>query len=86
MNKNKSGAANTAGLTSFKKATTYPESTPNRIKFQYFCSFCAGELFNNSILFRGVGACPACNELAHYWVKSLREYDALNCLKFGGRK
>ncbi len=45
-------------------------------KFQYHCSFCACELPSNSVRFNGVGACPACNDLAHLWVKSLRQYAA----------
>ncbi len=44
--------------------------------FQYHCSFCACELSNNSVRFNGVGACPACDGLAHLWVNSLRRYAA----------
>ena len=50
--------------------------TPNLNNFKYHCSFCAVELQNVNVLFNGVGACPACDGLAHLWVDSLREYKA----------
>ncbi len=54
--------------------------------FQYHCSFCACELLSNSVRFNGVGACPACNDLAHLWVDSLREYEANYKNNLGVRK
>ncbi len=55
-------------------------------KFQYHCSFCACELSNDSVRFNGVGACPACDDLAHLWVKSLREHAANYFNNLGVRK
>ena len=52
----------------------YPTTTRN--SFQYYCSFCACELSNDGVRFNGVGACRACDDLAHLWVNSLREHAA----------
>lgn len=60
--------------------------TPTQNNFQYHCSFCACELLNNSIRFNGVGACPACDDLAHLWVDSLREHKANYSNNLGVRK
>ncbi len=60
-------------------------NTP-RNNFQYRCSFCWRELPNNSVRFNGVGACPACDGLAHLWVKSLRQYAANYFNNLGVRK
>ncbi len=60
-------------------------NTPRK-KFQYHCSFCACELSNDSVRFNGVGACPACDDLAHLWVKSLRQYAANYANNLGVRK
>ncbi len=51
-------------------------NTTTQNYFQYSCSFCACELHDDGLRFNGVGACPACNDLAHLWVKSLRQYAA----------
>lgn len=45
-------------------------------KFQYHCSFCTCELHDDGLRYNGVGACPSCDDLAHLWVKSLRQYAA----------
>ncbi len=60
-------------------------NTPRNL-FQYHCSFCWRELPNNSIRFAGFGACPACNNLAHLWVNSLREHAANYFSNLGVRK
>ena len=55
---------------------TMDNNTPIQNKFQYHCSFCALELPSDGLRFNGVGACPACDDLAHLWVDSLREHAA----------
>ncbi len=60
--------------------------TTLRNKFQYRCSFCACELLNDGLRFKGVGACPACNDLAHLWVDALRGYEANYANNLGVRK
>lgn len=76
MNKNKGDAGNIAGFINLEHELLMPNHKPNTIKFQYYCSFCARELHDDGSRFNGVGACPACNDLAHLWVKSLREHAA----------
>ncbi len=61
-------------------------STPNHNNFQYHCSFCACELHDDGLRFNGVGACPACDDLAHLWVNSLRQYAANYSNNLGVRK
>jgi len=73
MNKNKGDAGNIAGFINLEHELTMTNYKPNQNKFQYHCSFCACELLSDSVRFNGVGACPACNSLAHLWVNSLRE-------------
>lgn len=58
----------------------------NQNKFQYHCSFCACELISDSVRFKGVGACPACDSLAHLWVNYLREHAANYSNNLGVRK
>ncbi|MGI8555496.1 MAG: hypothetical protein ACR2LT_03965, partial [Pyrinomonadaceae bacterium] len=48
----------------------------NKLQFQYHCSFCACELPDDGLRFSGVEACPACDDLAHFWVDSLRDCEA----------
>ncbi len=72
--------------TNLKNTLTMNYLTPTQNKFQYHCSFCACELSNNSVRFNGVGACPACDDLAHLWVKSLRQYAANYANNLGVRK
>jgi len=81
MNKNKGDAGNIAGFINLEHELTMNNHKPNTIKFQYHCSFCACELSNDSVRFNGVGACPSCDDLAHLWVMSLRQY-AANYLSF----
>lgn len=50
------------------------------------CSFCWRVLPNDSIRFRGIGACPHCCDLAHRFVDSLREHTANYFNNFGGAK
>jgi hypothetical protein len=91
MNKNEKAEAlesdglktNLLGLTNKPNQTNSKEKRfvmtnhkPNRNKFQYHCSFCACELHDDGLRFNGVGACPSCDDLAHLWVKSLREHAA----------
>ncbi len=44
------------------------------ISRQYLCSFCWRELPNNSVRFKGIGACPKCFKLSHLFVDSLRAH------------
>ena len=87
MKKNKGSACNTPGFTNLENERTMKNqfkgepismnnNTPTRNKFQYHCSFCACELEDDGLRFNGVGACPSCDDLAHLWVKSLRQYAA----------
>ncbi len=55
---------------------TMQNHNPTQQIFQYHCSFCACELLDDGLRFNGVGACPSCDDLAHLWVKSLRQYAA----------
>ncbi len=68
------------------KRLTMNNDTPTRNKFQYHCSFCACELHDDGLRFNGVGACPSCDDLAHLWVKSLRQYAANYFNNLGVRK
>ncbi len=61
-------------------------NTPTRNLFQYHCSFCACQLKVDGLRFDGVGACPACDDLAHLWVNSLREHAARYFNNLGARK
>ena len=76
MKNEKGNAANVTSIKNLNHKLIMHNHTPTRNKFQYHCSFCACELSNNSVRFNGVGACPACNDLAHLWVNSLRRYAA----------
>jgi hypothetical protein len=86
MNNKKRSAANTPGLTELDNQLLMENLTPNTIKFQYHCSFCACELPDDGARFNGVGACPACDDLAHLWVNSLRQYAANYSNNLGVRK
>ncbi len=68
------------------KQLTMNKYTTTRNRFQYHCSFCASELLDDGLRFNGVGACPACNDLAHFWVDSLREYEANYCNNLGVKR
>ncbi len=72
--------------TDLKNKLTMNNHTPIQNKFQYHCSFCACELSNDSVRFGGVGACPVCDDLAHFWIDSLREYAANYFNNLGVRK
>ncbi len=87
MDKNKGDAGNIAGIADLEnQLTTMTNHKPNQYKFQYHCSFCACELHDDGLRFNGVGACPACDDLAHLWVKSLREHAANYFSNLGVRK
>lgn len=86
MNKNKGDAGNIAGFINLEHELTMPNLIPKQNIFQYHCSFCACELSNDSVRFNGVGACPACNDLAHLWVDSLRGHEANYFNNLGVRK
>ena len=86
MNKNKGDAGNIAEFINLENELLMNNNTPTQNKFQYHCSFCACELSNDSVRFNGVGACPACNDLAHLWVDSLRGYEANYSNNLGVRK
>jgi hypothetical protein len=71
--------------TDLENQSTMKNLTTTQYKFQYHCSFCACELHDDGLRFNGVGACPACDDLAHLWVKSLRQY-AANYFNLGVKK
>ena len=85
MKSRKGNAANIA-LDNLEHGLTMTNLIPKQNTFQYHCSFCACELVSDSVRFNGVGACPACNDLAHLWVDSLREYEANYSNNLGVRK
>jgi len=72
--------------TDLETELTMQNLTTTQNYFQYHCSFCACELSNDSVRFNGVGACPSCDDLAHLWVKSLRQYAANYFNNLGVRK
>ncbi len=72
--------------TDLENQSTMNQFNTNQNTIQYHCSFCACELVINSVRFNGVGACPACNDLAHLWVDSLREHAANYFNNLGVRK
>jgi hypothetical protein len=76
MDKNKGDAGNIAGFIDLDNELTMKNLTTTQYRFQYHCSFCACELPADGLRFNGVGACPACDELARLWVNSLREHTA----------
>lgn len=86
MNKNKAVSAKDGSNTDLIEQLTMNENTPNRNKFQYHCSFCACELPDDGARFNGVGACPACDDLARLWVNSLRVHAAHYFNNLGVRK
>jgi len=85
MSNKKSISAKDA-LNNLTNQSTMNEYTPYKNNFQYRCSFCASELRNHGLRFNGVGACPACDDLAHLWVNSLREHAANYFFNLGVRK
>ncbi len=77
----------TTGLNKKMNQTiTVSNYNPNKILFQYRCSFCQCELSDGGLRFNGVGACQPCDELALLWVKSLRQHRANYYLNLGVRK
>jgi hypothetical protein len=77
---------NGSNIRTDNQTITMTNHNPNTIKFQYSCSFCACELPDDGARFNGVGACSACDELAHLWVDSLREHAANYSNNLGVRK
>ncbi len=86
MNKNKGDAGNIAGFINLENITNMKNLTTTQYRFQYHCSFCACELPDDGLRFNGVGACPACDDLAHLWVDSLREHRANYFSNLGVKK
>ncbi len=97
MNKNEKGNAGNIALNNLERrlnnkinsngeSISMSNHTPTQYKFQYHCSFCTCELADNGLRFNGVGACPACNDLAQLWVDSLRGYEANYFNNLGVRK
>ncbi len=76
MNNKKAVSAKDGSNIRTDKRLTMNYNTSNQFKFQYYCSFCACELPDDGTRFNGVGACAACDDLAHLWVISLREHAA----------
>ncbi len=83
MKSEKAVALTTAQILTDKRLTM-TNHKPIRNKFQYHCSFCACELHDDGLRFNGVGACPACDDLAHLWVMSFRQYAANYFNNLGG--
>jgi hypothetical protein len=65
---------------------TMRHSNNNQNIFQYKCSFCWRELPNNSIRFKGIGACPLHFEIARKLIEGLREHAANYRRNLGVRK
>ncbi len=86
MNEKKGDAGNIAGFINLENQSAMKNLTTTQYRFQYHCSFCACELPDDGARFNGVGACPACDELARLWVNSLREHAANYSNNFGGQK
>ncbi len=87
MNNKKAGALESIGSNiRTENGLTMDNNTPNQNNFQYHCSFCLRELPSGGHRFNGFGACPACDDLAHLWVDSLREYEANYFNNLGVRK
>ena len=86
MKSEKPVATNNGSILRTDKGLSMNNNKLHQKKFQYHCSFCACELANDSVRFNGVGACPACNDLAHLWVDSLRGYEANYFNNLGVRK
>ncbi len=85
--KNKKGIALTMPSNTYlTNSITMTNNKLTRNNFQYHCSFCACELADDGLRFNGVGVCPACDDLAHLWVKSLREHAANYFNNLGVRK
>jgi hypothetical protein len=76
MKSKKPVATNNGSNIRTDKRLTMQNLTTTQNNFQYHCSFCACELADDGLRFNGVGACPSCDDLAHLWVKSLRQYAA----------
>lgn len=85
MKQNEKAVAETTAQIPIDKRLTMNNNTSKQNKFQYCCSFCACELHDDGLRFNGVGACAACDDLAHLWVQSLRQY-AANYFNLGVRK
>ena len=86
MNKNEKGNAANIAFDNLEREPTMKNLTTTQYRFQYHCSFCACELHDDGLRFDGVGACPSCDDLAHLWVKSLRQYAANYFNNLGVRK
>jgi hypothetical protein len=84
--KSKKGIAANNAIDTLERGSTMNTIAQNKLQFQYHCSFCACELLDRGLRFQGVGACPACNDLAHLWVDSLRDYEANYFNNLGVRK
>ncbi len=77
MKNEKAEALESDGLNKYLgNGLTMTNNTTNPNNFQYHCSFCACELPDDGARFNGIGACPACDDLARLWVNSLREHAA----------
>ncbi len=86
MNNKKRSACNTPGLTELDNQLLMKNHNTIQCAFQYSCSFCACELPIGGTRFNGVGACAACDDLAHLWVDSLRDHEANYFNNLGVRK
>lgn len=84
MRKNERSPLERASNTNLEHELTMKNLNTTTNKFQYHCSFCACELSNDSVRFNGVGACPACDDLAHLFVDALRGHRANYFNNLGG--
>ncbi len=86
MKSEKANALNIGSNKKLNKTITMHNHTPKQFTFQYTCSFCQCELPDGGVCFNGIGACPACNDLAHRWIKSLWEHWVNYYLNLGVRR
>lgn len=54
------------------------------IKNQDVCSFCCGEMIDDSIVFKGISACVICLQKFSILDANLREYQAKRRVKYEG--
>ncbi len=86
MKSKKPVATNNGSNIRTDKQLTMKNLTTTQNNFQYECSFCLRELPSGGHRFDGFGACPACDDLAHLWVNSLRAHAAHYFNNLGVRK
>lgn len=58
----------------FIKSFDQPKTKPFPFKNQDVCSFCGGELMDDSIRFKGISACANCLQMFSILDTNLRDY------------